>query len=326
MHRLLQIMLCAVAWCALPYGSASADTYPSRTVTIVVPYPAGGTTDVLARAVGNELSKLWKQPVVVENQGGASSIIGTSRVVKSDPDGYTLLLTIDSTIVHNRFLFKRLPYDPDTSLLPISMLARSGQLVIAHPSFPAKNLHELVEVARKSPAGITYGSWGNGTQPNLLYETLGKREHLKFIHVPYKGIAPVVTAVTAGEVQVSVASPGAAAAMVNASKIRALAIGGTKRSNILPNVPTMAESGYPYIDSAIWWGMFAPKGTDPKLIAKINRDVINVAKQPGFIQRHMTTLGMDPVLSSPAEFTALIKNDVKTIGEMARAAGVKPIE
>ncbi len=325
-RRLLNVTLWVVALWTLPVISASAQGFPSSTVIIVVPYPAGGSTDVLARAVGNELSKLWKQPVVVENQGGASSIIGTNRVAKAAPDGHTLLLTIDATVVHNRFLFKKLPYDPDKSLLPVTMLAKSGQLVIANPSFPAKNLRELVDAARRVPGEIAYGSYGAGTQPNLLFETLGEREHLKFLQVPYKGIAPVVTAVVAGEVQVSVASPAAAASMVKGGKVKALAIGGSKRSDLFPDVPTMVESGYPYIDSAIWWGIFAPGGTSAKLVDQINRDVASVAKQPDFIQKYMTAFGMDPVLGSPAEFTAAIANDVKMTADMVKAAGVQPVE
>src|SRR5687767_14194341 len=163
MRRLLNIaILAALSW-ALPIASANSQTFPSATVSVVVPYPAGGSTDIIARAIAGELAKIWKQSVVVETVGGASSIIGTNRVVKAQPDGHTLLLTIDATVVHNRFLYKNLPYDPDKSLLPITMLARSGQLVIAHPSFPAKNLSELVEAARRSPGGVAYGSYGIGT-------------------------------------------------------------------------------------------------------------------------------------------------------------------
>lgn len=326
MQRLLNVTLLAAALWTLPIMSASAQKFPSGTVFIVVPYPAGGSTDVLARALGNELSKLWKQTVVIENQGGASSIIGTNRVAKATPDGHTLLLTIDATVVHNRFLFKKLPYDPDKSLLPITMLARSGQLVITNPVFPAKNLRELVDVARRKPGEIAYGSYGAGTQPNLLFETIGAREGLKFLHVPYKGIAPVVTAVMTGEVSVSVASPAAAVSMLKADKVRAIAVGGSKRSSLFSDIPTLAESGYPYIDAAIWWGIFAPAGVSAQLVDQINRDVASVARQPDFIEKYFTAFGLDPVLGSPQEFAAAIASDVKITAEMVEAAGVKPVE
>jgi tripartite-type tricarboxylate transporter receptor subunit TctC len=310
----------------LPIASAPAQDFPSGTVFIVVPYPAGGSTDVIARALAAELSKRWSQPVVVENIGGASSIIGTTKVVNAAPNGHTLLLTIDPTVVHNRFLFKKLPYDPDKSLLPITMIARSGQLVIAHPSFPARTMRDLVDAARRSPGSVAYGSYGNGTQPNLLFETLAAREGLKFLQVPYKGIAPVVTAVVAGEVQISVASPAAAGAMVKADKIKALAVGGTKRSILFPDVPTVAESGYPYVDAAIWWGLFAPAGTNAALIDRINQDVARVARQPEFINKYFTAFGLDPVLDTPAGFSAAIREDLKLTAEMVKAAGVEPVQ
>jgi tripartite-type tricarboxylate transporter receptor subunit TctC len=326
MRSLLNAALLAAMLWGLPICSARAQTFPSTTVVIIVPYPAGGSTDVLARAVASELAKLWKQSVVVENVGGASSIIGSNRVATAAPDGHTLLLTIDPTVVSNRFLFKKLPYDPDKSLTPITMLGRSGQLLIAHPSVAAKDLRALVDAARRNPGGIAYGSYGAGTQPNLLFETLAEREKVKFLQVPYKGIAPVVTAVTAGEVQVSVASPAASGAMVKADKIKALAIGGMKRSSLFPEVPTMREQGYPYIDSVIWWGMFAPGGTSAALVDRIHRDVASVAKQPNFIAKYFAAFGIDPIVDTPAEFAASIRSDVQATAEMVKAAGVQPVE
>jgi tripartite-type tricarboxylate transporter receptor subunit TctC len=326
MRRLLTVTLLAAMLCTVSVVSGLAQVFPSRTVFIVVPYPAGGSTDALARAIANELSKLWKQAVVVENMGGASSIIGTHKVADATADGYTLLLTIDPTVVSNRFLYKELPYDPDKSLIPITMVAKSGQLVIANPSFPAKNLRELVDDARRTPGKVAYASYGMGTQPNLLFETIGKHEGVHFLHVPYKGIAPVVNAVMTGEVQISVASPAAAGAMVRAGKIKALAIGGAKRSSQFPDVPTIAESGYPYVNSVIWWGMFAPGGTSAQLVDRINHDVASVAKQPDFIKKYFAAFGLDPVMDTPAEFAAAIRSDVKVTAEMVKAAGVKPIQ
>jgi tripartite-type tricarboxylate transporter receptor subunit TctC len=324
--RLLMASFLAAMMCVGSAISALAQTFPSGTVFIIVPYPAGGSTDALARVIANDLSKLWKQSVIVENLGGASSIIGTRKVVESAPDGHTLLLTIDSTVVSNRFLYKNLPYDPDKSLIPITMLAKSGQLVIANPSFPAKNLREIIDTARRTSGGVTYASYGVGTQPNLLFETLAKKENVHFLQVPYKGIAPSVNAVVAGEVQVSVASPAASGTLVKAGKIKALAVGGSKRSNLFPNVPTLAESGYPDVDSVIWWGLFAPKGTSSRVVDQINRDVISVAKQPDFIKKYFTAFGLDPVLDTPAEFTAAIRSNVDLTGRMVKAAGVKPIQ
>ncbi len=306
---------------ALP---AWAQPFPSKPVRIVVPYPAGGSTDVLARALANELAPVWKQPVVVENIGGASSIIGTERVAASAPDGHTLLFTIDPTVVANRYLFKKLPYDPDKSLAPVTMVARSGNFVIVHPSVPVNTLKELVELARRSPGKVTYSSYGVGAHPQLVFETMAKREGLQFLHVPYKGIAPSVQAVVAGEVQISIGSPAATGAMVKAGRLRAIAITGPLRAGRFPDVQTSAEGGYPYAKAIIWFGMFAPGGADPKLVERINQDVTAIARRADFTEKHIDALSLELVANSPAEFAAAIRADVEHIGEMVRAAGVQP--
>ena len=324
LRRFLTVTLFAATLCALSVVSTLAQVFPSKTILIVVPYPAGGSTDVLARALANELSKVWGQSVVVENISGASSIIGAGKVAKAAPDGHTLLLTIDPTVVSNRFLFKALPYDPDKSLVPVTMIARSGQIVLAHPSVPVNSLREIIDVARRTPGGVTYGSFGMGTNAHLMFESIGKREGVQFLHVPYKGIMPVVTAVMAGEVQVTLASAATAGEMVKAGKIKALAIGGQKRSSVFPDVPTLAEAGYPYVDSSIWWGIFLPEGASAQLVDRIYRDVTNIAKRPDFVEKYLTKLGLDLVADTPTEFTAKIRADVKITAEMVGAAGVKP--
>ena len=323
-RRFLTLTLFIAMLCALPVVSAFAQTFPSKTIFIVVPYPAGGSTDVLARALGSELSKVWGQPVVIENPSGASSIIGSTKVAKAAPDGHTILLTIDSTVVSNRFLFKSLPYDPDKSLVPVTMIARSGQIVLAHPSVPVNSLREVVELARRTPGGFAYASHGVGANAHLMFESIGKREGVQFLHVPYKGIMPSVTAVMTGEVKVTLASSATAGEMVKAGKIKALAIGGHKRSSVFPDVPTLAEAGYPYVDSSIWWGIFLPEGASPQLVERIHRDVTSIAKRPDFVDKYLTKTGLDLVADTPAEFAAKIRADVKITAEMVEAAGVQP--
>ena len=324
MRRFLTVTLLAAMLFTLSAVPALAQTFPSKTVFIVVPYPAGGSTDVLARALATQLTALWGQSVVVENVPGASSIIGADKVARSAPDGQTLLLTIDPTVVSNRFIYKKLPYDPDKSLVPITMVARSGQLVVANPDFPAKNMHELVEAARRAPGKVAYASYGVGTQPNLLCETIAKREGVKFLHVPYKGVAPDLQAAMTGEVQVTVASPAAAGSMVRGGKVKPLAIGGTKRSAVFPDVPTLAESGFPYVNAEIWFGLFAAGGTSPQLIERINHDVASIVKQPDFTKKYISAFGLDLVADTPAEFAAQIAADVKITGAEVKAAGVEP--
>jgi len=324
MRRFLTVMLLPVMLYCLSAVPALAQVFPSKTVFIVVPYPAGGSTDVLARALASELSKVWGQPVVVDNAAGASSIIGASKVANASPDGHTLLFTIDSTVVSNRFLYKKLPYDPDKSLVPITMIARGGLLLLANPSLPANNLRELVQVARGTPHKVAYASSGIGTQANLVFETIGKHEGVQFLHVPYKGIEPDITATMTGEVQLTAASLAAAGSIVKAGRIKALAISGPKRSSLFPDVPTIAESGFPYVDYMIWFGLFAPGGISPQLVDRINRDVTGVAKRPEFSNKHISALGLDLVADTPAEFAATIRDNVKATADMVKAADVKP--
>jgi tripartite-type tricarboxylate transporter receptor subunit TctC len=324
MHRFKAVLFAITALAAAFVAPAQAQSFPTKAVRIVVPYPAGGSTDVLARALANELTQVWRQPVVVENIGGAGSIIGTERIATSAPDGHNLLFTIDPTVVGNRFLYKKLPYDPDKSLTPISMIARSGQFIIVHPSFPATTLREVVEAVRRSPGKIAYSSYGLGTHPHLVLEMIAKREGLQFLHVPYKGIAPSTAAVVAGEVQLSVGSPAATGAMVKAGRLRAITLTGPSRTGRFPDVQTSAEAGFPYVKAIIWFGLFAPGGADPKLVERIHADVTTIAKRPDFTEKHIDALSLDLVANTPAEFAAAIRADVENIGEMVKAAAVQP--
>jgi len=204
------------------------------------------------------------------------------------------------------------------------MIARSGQFILVHPAFPATTLRELIEVVKRSPGKIAYSSYGLGTHPHLVLETIAKREGLQLLHVPYKGIAPSTAALVSGEVQVSVGSPAAAGAMIRAGRMRAFALTAPTRIGRFADVPTAAEAGYPYLKAIIWFGMFAPGGTDPKIIERINHDVTTIARRPDFIEKHLNALSLELVANTPAEFAAAIRSDVESIGEMVRAAGVQP--
>lgn len=319
--RILTAVLLALASCLAQAQPASFATRPLR---VIVPYPPGGGIDVLARALAPELSQLWGQPVVIENIAGAGGIIGTEKVATAPGDGHTLLMATNPAVVGNRFLYKSLPYDPDRNLAPVIMVLQSGQMAVAHPSLAAGTMKELVDLARRSPGKMAYSSYGNGSQPHLFFESIAKREGVEFLHVPYKGIAPAQTAAVAGEVMLTIASPGQVGAMVKGGRLKALAIGASTRSREFPAVPTTAESGYPYALSSIWYGMFAPATTPPALAERIARDVASVARRPDFTDRQITSKGLDLVAGTPAEFAAAIRAEVVTTGEMIRAAGVKP--
>lgn len=322
MRSALPVTVLVAILCVLSVVAARAQPFPSKPVRIVVPY-AAGTADILARALGTGLSNVWGQPVLIENVPGAAGNIGTGRVANAIPDGHTLLFTIDQTVVTNRFVFKTLPFDPD-SLIPITMLTHSGMFVIVNPAVPANSLRELVEVARRAPGTIAYGDSGMGGPPNLFFETIAKREGVQFLHVAYKGIAAAITAVVSGEVQASGSSAGSAGGLLKAGRIKALAIGGTRRSNIFTNIPTLAEAGYPYAEMSIWYGLFAPGGTSAQLVQKIYQDVTNIAKQPEFTEKYVKSIDHNLVANTPTEFAAVIHAQVAATSEMVKAAGIRP--
>lgn len=305
-------------------GHARAQPYPSRPVHIVVPFPAGGGIDVLVRAVCAELSTRWAQPVIVDNKSGAGSLIGAEAVARAAPDGYTLMATVNQTFTANRFLYKSLPYDPDRSFVPITLMVQSDHFILAKAALPAKTLRELVALARAEQPGLNYGSFGNGSQPHLVFETLNQQERLRITHIPYRGIAPLLTALAAGEVDLTTGSAGVAGPLLKAGKVKALAIAGKKRSPQFPDVPTTAELGYPDIQASIWYGLFAPAGTPAGVVSRIAADVRAVLAQPAFAESQARAKGLDVINSTPLELAATIREETKSVGAMIRSAGVLP--
>jgi len=303
---------------------AQADAYPNKPVRIVVPFPPGGGIDILIRAVGKELSDQWKQPVVIDNKGGAATFIGAEAVARSAPDGYTLLATTDPTFTANRHLFARLPYDPDKDFEPIIQMVKGDNIIVAHPSVPVTDLKGLVAAAKQKESNFSFGSYGNGTQPHLAFGTLNKREGIEILHVPYKGITPVVTAVLAREVDVSLASAGVMGEMIRSERVRPLAVTGAKRMAQFPNVPTAAEQGFPYLQSSIWYGVFAPAGTPQAIVNKLNSDIAAILKDASFAERQIHSKGMTPLAGSPRDLARAMRDDSAAIGEMVKAANIKP--
>ena len=224
----------------------------------------------------------------------------------------------------NRFLFKNLPYDPDKSLMPITMAARGGSFLLVHPSIPAKSIRELMALARGMPGKIAYASTGRGSAAQLTLEMLGKREGVGFNHVPYKGPSQALTALASGEVSMTTLTPGASGAMVKSGKVRAIAITSANRSKLFPNVPSTAESGYPYLTYTFWMGLFAPAGVSAPIVERIHRDATAIVKRPEFVEKYITSSGLDVVANSPAEFVEAICADVAIVGTMVKAADLRP--
>ncbi|TFZ03407.1 Bug family tripartite tricarboxylate transporter substrate binding protein [Ramlibacter rhizophilus] len=302
---------------------AAAQDFPSGPVRLVVPYPPGGGVDGLARPLAERLSNLWGKPVIVENKAGAATIIGSDHVAKATPDGHTLLFTSDSSITSNPHLYAKMPLDPMKDLVPVTQLIDLYQMVVVHPSVKANTMKEFVELAKSQPTPMNYGSYGAGSQPNLLFEGLKLQTGINMTHVPYKGIAPAIQATLANEVQATLGGAATTGQYFSAGKMKPLAISAPKRSALHPNVPTLQEAGFPDIGPQAWFGILAPAGTPQPVLDKISRDVAKIMAEPAFDSAQITGKGYQRVGSAPKDFGAFIEKDFKQKGEVIKGAGIK---
>jgi tripartite-type tricarboxylate transporter receptor subunit TctC len=303
-------------------GVAAAQNYPTRAVRIVVAYPPGGGIDVMARQLADRLAPQWGQAVVVENRPGGSTIPATELVAKAPADGHTILLTTDATFSINPHLFARLPYS-DRDFAPVTQLILLQQMLVVHPSLPVRSLPELVALAREKPGTLNYASYGSGSQPHLAGEMLKAKAGIDIVHIPYKGISFAVPAVMAGEVEMTFSGIATGRTQLQAGRIRALAIGGPKRSPLVPEVPTFTELGYPEVETHAWFGLFVPAGTSREAVNRIQRDVSGVLNDPGFREKEIVQKGYDLVGSSPEEFAAYIVRDREARGRAVKVSGAK---
>jgi tripartite-type tricarboxylate transporter receptor subunit TctC len=303
-------------------GPAAAQGFPDRLVRIVVPYPAGGGVDGMARALGESLSAIWKQPVIIENKPGASTMIGGEFVARAPADGYTLLLTSDSSITSNPFLFPNAKFDPVKDFAPITQLIELNQLVVLNPSVPANSLKELVALSKEKKGALNYGSYGVGSQPHLLFEMLRAQGGAEIMQIPYRGIAPAITATIAGDVQMTLGGWSVTAGHIKAGKLKAIAISKKERQKDLPDVPTLKEAGFPGIDPQSWFGLFAPAGTPKPVIERIQKDVAKVFEEPAF-QKRLETLAFEPVASTPEAFAKFIAEDLAYKKKLIETTGIK---
>ena len=302
---------------------ALAQSWPAKPVRIVVAYPPGGGIDVMARQIADRLTAAWGQPVVVENKPGANTIVATDSVAKSAPDGYTVLMTTDATFSINPHLYAKLPFDPQRDFIPVTMLVLLQQLLVAHPSLPAGSLDELIKLAKAKPGSINYASYGSGSQPHLAGEMLKNKAGIDLVHIPYKGISLAVPAVIAGEVQLTFAGIATSTAPLKAGRIKALAIGGARRSPLFPQVPTFTELGYPEVETHAWFGLFLPAGSPREAIARIHQDTRKLLEEPEFRQKQLIDRGYEVIGSGPEEFAAYIRKDSESRGRAVRISGAK---
>jgi tripartite-type tricarboxylate transporter receptor subunit TctC len=305
---------------ACPIAGQARD-YPTRAVKVVVPFPAGGTADVMPRIVGDWLSRKWSQPVIIENKPGAAGSIGAEAVANSDPDGYTLLSAPPPPLVINQNLYPKLPDDP-ASFVPISIMGIVPNALVINPTkVPARTLADFITYARANPARITSATQGNGTTSHLTSEMFQLMAGVKFVHVPYRGSAPALQGLTAGDVDIMFDNLGVSLALVKGGQLKLLAVGTEKRMASLPDVPTIAES-LPGFTSSAWFAVVAPARTPPKIAAKVSRDIAEAVKDPVVAQR-LAELSAEVVGSDPQGAAKFMREEVERWSKVIKSAGVK---
>lgn len=303
-------------------GIATAeDTYPSRPVHIMVPYPAGGGVDIVARTLGDELSKHWGQPVIVDNRPGAGGVIASQAVATSPRDGYTLIV-VASGHATNAFIYGNLPYDTFKDFTPISLLSSSPNILLVRADSPFKTLADILAEAKKKPGSLSYGHSGNGSSTHLAGELFKSLAKIDITGIPYKGGAPIITDLLGGHLPMSFNNAPESLGQITGGTLRALAVTTATRAPFLPNVPTMAEAGVPGYDTAVWWGLLGPSNMPTDVTAKIARDTAEAMKSQS-IKDRLAKLGATSIGSSPQDFAKLIKSDYDKWGPIIKAAGIK---
>jgi len=303
-------------------GSVSAQTYPTKPVKIVVPSAPGGGTDIVARLLAQSFSKALGQNFIVENKPGAGNLIGIETVARAPADGYTLLF-VASPLVLNPILFKKVNYDPIKDFSPISLAATAPNILVVHPSTPASNVKEWVELAHKGQNKLSYASAGVGTSPHMSMELFNAMAGIQTLHIPYKGTTPAVTDLLGGQVNAMFSNALTVMPHIQSGKLRALAVSGNRRLELLPDVPTVMEAGIAQYVSLQWYGLLAPAGTPLAVIQTINREMVK-ALQSKDIKDKLASEGAEPVGSTPAEFANLIKNDFDKWSKVAKSSGIEP--
>jgi len=319
----MRLLHCIVGALALTAGSAFAQAWPTKPIRVMVPFPPGGSTDIVARIMAQKLEKPLGQPLVVENRGGAGGTIGAAVGAKAAPDGYLLTFGSTSTHVVAPSVYQKLAYDPVKDFAPISLVAVTPYLLAVNPNVPAKNVKELVDLMKAQPGKLNYASAGVGSTTHLAMEMLKNVSRTYALHIPYNGNGPAGTALVAGQVEILFGSLPALLPMAKSGRVRALAVGTPKRSPSLPDVPTVAESGYPGFDASLWLAFFAPAGTPQPIIDRLQREIAATVSAPD-TREALDKAGAEPISSTPAELAAMIKDGVGKYAAVVKAAGVKP--
>jgi tripartite-type tricarboxylate transporter receptor subunit TctC len=319
--RFARLALAAAALNAL-FCVEHGQAYPEKPIRWIVPFPPGGSTDILARVVGQKLTEAWGQPVVIENKGGAGGTIGATEAARATPNGYTLLMgAIHHTIASS--VYPSLPYDFQRDLAPVTVVAIVPNVLVVNPSVPAKTVPELIAYAKANPGKLTYGSAGVGTAHHLIGAKFNLEAGVDILHVPYKGSAPAVTDLVSGQVQMMYDTVASALPHIKAGKLRPLAVATAKRSLSLPDIPSIAEAALPGFEVTTWFGVLVPAKTPKEIVAKLNGEIVRILNMPD-VRKRLTQAGAEPVGNSPEEMAAQIKTETETFAQVVKQAKITP--
>ena len=314
------LALAAAATAAFPLAATAQAAYPSKPVTIVVPFAAGGTTDILARVIGQALTKELGQPVIVDNRAGAGGNIGAALAAKAPADGYTLFMGTVGTHAINQSLYKKLPFDPIKDFAPLTRVAMVPNLLVVNPGKPYKNVKELIAYAQANPGKVNFGSSGSGSSIHLSGELFKSLAKVDMVHVPYRGSAPAVTDLLGGQIDIMFDNMPSAIQHVRSGKLRPLAVTTAKRSPELPDVPTIAEAGVPGYEATSWFGMFAPAATPATIVATLNGALVKVLADPE-VKKKLAEQGAEPYAEKPEQFAEFIRSESAKWSQVVKASG-----
>jgi tripartite-type tricarboxylate transporter receptor subunit TctC len=322
MKVLRRCCVAAALACAAISGLLHAQAYPSKPIRWIVPFPPGGGTDVISRALAQKLTEAWGQQVVADNRPGSGGTIGLAAAAKLPADGYNIVLGQLANVAIAPALYAKLPYDPIKDFTPVTLALTSPLILVAHPSLPAKNVKELIALAKAKPDSVTFGSPGNGTTGHLGTEIIKTAGGVKMTHIPYKGASPAFTGLLSGEISVYMSSIQPAIPMLNAGRVRALGVTSAKRMATLPNVPTISESGLPGYEVTNWYGVMMPAGVPKEVLTKIHAELVKILKMPD-VQQRFQAEGGDTTSNTPEQFAAFIKTEITKWSKAVRESGAK---
>jgi len=324
--RSLNASLCVLAFVlsfcgGVEYGRA--QPWPSRTITLVIPFPPGGSTSIVGRVIADKMSQLLGQSIVVDNRGGAGGTVGTKAVARSDPDGYTLLLGYTGTLAIGPSLYRNIGYDPRMDFAPIGMIGNAPSVLVVHPSFQARTVAELIAYAKAHPGEINFGSAGVGTVNHITGEYFARTAGIRLVHIPYKGTGPALSDLLGGHIPMAFVPIPAAHANVSAGFLRALAVTSAKRNGLLPDVPTMIEAGLPSFDASLYYGLVAPAGTPRAIVERLNKE-LRAALASDEVKKQLALDGTEITPGTPEDYADFIDKDEKKWSKLVKASGVEP--